>query len=94
MCGGGGGVVIGSRANVNQSHAFQRGDVRQLHPRLENLVNHVTPAARRGTGQEMGQRQCASRELPTWAQKKIKKIVATVTGPLDPVRLPHENQGA
>lgn len=60
-----GGGIIGSRANVNQSHAFQRGDVRQLHPRLENLVNHVTPAARRGTGQEMGQRRCASRESST-----------------------------
>lgn len=31
-----------------QSHAFHRGDVGQLHPRLEKLANHVTPAARRG----------------------------------------------
>lgn len=46
--GGGGGRVIGSRANGGRSHAFQRGHVGQLRPRLEKLANHVTSAARRG----------------------------------------------
>lgn len=57
----------------------------------EALVNHVTPNARWRTGQEMGQHRARRVSRPPGLKKNV---VATVTGPLDPVRLWSENQGA